>query len=117
MVTDLELLQSAPRRDDARTFCLVLFPAHYGEQVEAILDSVGVPGYSRTHDVVGRGPRGHHFDNAVWPDATGEIFTIVNDECAHELARQLTALNATLSAQTHGLYGLHVLTWACRALL
>ena len=50
--------------------------------------------------------------------ATGEIFTVIeNGDCADELVRQLTALSASLDAQTHGLFGLHVLAWPCRALL
>jgi hypothetical protein len=44
-----------------------LFPAYYEERIVALLDDIGVPGYSRTPDVVGRGPREQHFNNQIWP--------------------------------------------------
>ena len=101
----------------ARTYCVILFPAYLEERMEQLLDDVGVPGYSRAPDVVGRGPHGRHFNNQVWPGATGEIFTVVDNGCADDLLRQLTAFDASLRAESRGLYGLHVLTWPCQALL
>src|SRR4051812_18839990 len=103
--TDTELWATLPLTDDARTFCVILFPAHFEDRIEAVLDGVGAPGYSRAPDVTGRGERGRHFNNAVWPGATGEIFAVLDDACAERLVRQLTALSASLDAESPGLYG------------
>jgi hypothetical protein len=65
---------------EARQLYLILFPSTLQERVIAILDAVGVPGYSETSDLVRRGPRGRHFNNPIWPGATGEIFTAVGSD-------------------------------------
>ena len=97
-------LSGAPQ---ARTYCVILFPAHLEDQIQQLLDEVDVPGYSRAPDVVGRGPRGRRFNNQVWRGATGEIFTAVDDEQVEELRQRLTAFDASLRAESRGLYGLH----------
>ena len=102
---------------DARTFLMLLFPPYMVERVESLLDEVGVPGYSHTPDVLGRGTHGRRQNNPVWPGATGEIFTVVDDGCAHRLLQALTAFNAVIEAESHGLYGVHVVTWPCEVLL
>ena len=102
---------------DTRNFYVILFPASFAERIEALLDEVGVPGYSRAPDVVGRGPRGRHFNNPIWPGAIGEIFTIVDDACGARLTQQVKLLNAALHAESRGLYGLHVLSWPCHSVL
>ncbi len=102
---------------DSQKFYLILFPASFEERIEALLDDVGVPGYSRAPDVVGRGPRGRHFNNPIWPGAIGEIFTAVDDTCGARLSQQLKLLNAAMHAESRGHYGLHVLSWPCDSLL
>lgn len=106
--------QTAPQ---ARELYLILFPSGLQEQIEGILDEIGVPGYSEGPDLMGRGSRGRHFDNQVWPGATGEIFTAIETGQAEALMQRLRALDEELQRSSRGLHGLHVLTWPCRRLL
>jgi hypothetical protein len=106
--------QTAPQ---ARELYLILFPGGFEEQIEGILDEIGVPGYSEGPNLVGRGLRGRHFDNQVWPGTTGEIFTAIETGQAEALMQRLRALDDELQRSSRGLHGLHVLTWPCRRLL
>jgi len=101
----------------ARELYLILFPNGFEEQVEGILDEIGAPGYSEGPNLVGRGSRGRHFDNQVWPGATGEIFTAIETDQAEALMQRLRALDDELQRSSRGLHGLHVLTWPCQRLL
>ena len=101
----------------ARELYLILFPNGFEEQVEAILDEIGAPGYSEGPNLVGRGSRGRHFDNQVWPGATGEIFTAIETGQAEPLMQRLRALDEELQRSSRGLHGLHVLSWPCQRLL
>jgi hypothetical protein len=106
--------QTAPQ---ARELYLILFPSGFQEQIEGILDEIGVPGYSEGPNLVGRGLRGRHFDNQVWPGTTGEIFTAIETGQAETLMQRLRALDDELQHSSRGLHGLHVLTWPCQRLL
>ena len=44
------------------------------------LESTGVPGYTEMPKMIGRGRHIRHFDNAVWPGATGCVFTVVTPD-------------------------------------
>ena len=101
----------------ARELYLILFPNGFEERIESILDEVGVPGYSEGPNLVGRGSRGRHFDNQVWPGATGEIFTAIEAGQAEALMERLRALDEEVQRSSRGLHGLHVLTWPCQRLL
>jgi hypothetical protein len=100
-----------------RTFCMVLFPHYLAERVEKVLDEICVPGYSHGPDLVGRGTHGPQFNTPVWPGATGQIFTVVDDAYVPRLVQALRALDAALKSESHGLYSLHVLTWPCTSVL
>jgi hypothetical protein len=107
-------LTSAP---ETRTLYVILFPESLEDRIEALLDEVGVPGYSRAPAVVGRGPHGRHFNNPIWPGSTGEIFTVLDTTCGTELIQQLAMLNAIVQAESRGLYRLHVFAWPCQSLI
>ena len=112
------LAETDPQRVTAATqptrcLYLILFPVHVQERIEAILDDVGVPGYSRTPDVLGRGPRRRD----PWPVASGEIFTAIDAELGKALMQRLTELDVLLQAESRGHRGLHVLSWPCDVLL
>src|SRR5215831_5464767 len=94
-----------------QTMYLVLYPEHNKDEVVALLDSVGVTGFTETQKVVGRGRRGHHFDNSIWPGADGMIYTVVDATHSRALASALANYSRTLEARSNGLTGLHVFTW------
>jgi hypothetical protein len=104
-------------RSELRDLYLIMFPGGFEERVIQVLEAVGVPGYSEGPNLVGRGPRGRHFDNAVWPGSVGEIFSAVEPAQGETLMHWLRALDNELRETSKGLYGLHVLTWPCQQLL
>ena len=101
----------------SQTMCLVLYPQNLEDEVVTILDALGVPGYTETQKVIGRGPRGHHFDTQVWPGADGMIFTVVGADQAEAVASALANLSQELEQRSQGLFGLHVFTWTCQQLI
>lgn len=107
-----------PPADEApvQTMLVIVYPDSCKEEIVEILDSVGVPGYT-TQKVVGRGQRGRHFDNAIWPGADGMIYVVVDSAQARPLATALAEYNRSLEMRTRGLSGLHVFTWQCEQLL
>ena len=66
--------------EPARQFYLILYPKELEDEVIQSLESTGVPGYTEMPKMVGRGRHVRHFDNAVWPGATGAVFTVVTPE-------------------------------------
>src|ERR1700730_12922231 len=56
---------------------LILYPKELEDEVVDALESAGVPGYTEMPKMIGRGRHIRHFDNAVWPGATGCVFTVV----------------------------------------
>jgi hypothetical protein len=92
---------------------LILYPDTCEEEVVQILDSVGVPGFTETHKVTGRGRRGRHFDNSIWPGADGMIYAVVGPTHRRALASALANYNRSLERRSRGLAGLHVFTWLC----
>jgi hypothetical protein len=108
-----------PPTDDAatQTMYVIVYPDSCKEEVVEILDSLGVPGYTETQKVVGRGQRGRHFDNAIWPGADGMIYVVVDPTQGQALAMALTEYNRSLEMRSRGLSGLHVFTWNCEQLL
>src|SRR5215471_7955062 len=61
-----------------REMYLILYPKELEDEILQALESTGVPGYTEMPKMVGRGRHIKHFDNAVWPGATGCIFTVVD---------------------------------------
>ena len=106
----------SPAQIETRTFSLIVFPQGIEESVIGILDEIGVPGYTESEKVTGRGPRGRHFDNPIWPGADGAIFTVTTPSQASDLSSALLEFGHGLERQSRGLYGVHVFTWDCHQL-
>jgi hypothetical protein len=104
-----------PEKGEPRpmTMFQILYPQSSQDEVVALLDGLGVSGYTQTDKVIGRGPRGHHFDSQIWPGADGMIYCVVGDEKSTVLASALANFSHALEHNSRGLYGLHVFTWAC----
>jgi hypothetical protein len=119
-VQTLDIPETFPLDDTAssqKTMYLILYPDLCQEEVVQLLDSVGVPGFTETRKVTGRGQRGRHFDNSIWPGADGMIYVAVGPTHRRALASALTNYNRSLELRSRGLSGLHVFTWQCDQLL
>ena len=103
----------APTLKESQTFCLIVFPQSAEEQLIALLDQVGVPGYTRSEKVTGRGPRGAHFDNPIWPGSDRIIFTVVNQQHAEALGTAIAYFRGRLDASSKGLCGVRMFSWSC----
>ncbi|HYW86834.1 MAG TPA: hypothetical protein VFB50_03640 [Chloroflexota bacterium] len=102
----------------SRELYLILYPKELEDEVIQTLEAVGVPGYTEMPKMVGRGQRIRHFDNAVWPGATGAVFTVIGREDAERsLVPSFRALSAKLETRSHGLYGLHLFALPCEQLI
>lgn len=101
----------------AQTMYVIVYPDSCKEEVIELLDSVGVPGFTETEKVVGRGQRGRHFDNAIWPGADGMMYVVVGPKHGQALGSALVEYNRSLELRSRGLSGLHVFTWQCNQLL
>jgi hypothetical protein len=75
-------VDGAPNAAEPRVFFLIVFPQALADEVIALLDGLGVPGYTEARKVTGRGPKGRHFDSVAWPGADDTIFTVVGSEHA-----------------------------------
>jgi hypothetical protein len=97
---------------------LILYPKELEDEILQALESTGVPGYTEMPKMVGRGRHIKHFDNAVWPGATGCIFTVLDpDEAHNKLLPTFKGLAANLDTRSHGLYGLHIFALPCEQLI
>ena len=97
--------------------CLILYPKELEEDTLELLEANNVPGYTAMPKMLGRGRRVRHFDNPVWPGATGAVFTVVEREQAAALAVTFDQYAQDLDARSHGLYGVHVFALPCRQLI
>lgn len=100
-----------------RDLLLILFPSNLNDQMIAELEAIGVSGYSSGPDLVGRGNHGRRLNTAIWPGATGELFTVLPHDQSLELVERLSRLNQRLQAGSRDLYSLHVFSWPCQHLL
>jgi hypothetical protein len=108
------------RTEQVRTkeLYLILYPKELEDEIIQALESLGVPGYTEMPKMIGRGRRVRHFDNAVWPGATGAVFTVLTPDEAHaRLLPTFEALAANLESRSHGLYGLHMFALPCEQLI
>jgi len=93
---------------------LILYPKELEDEIIQVLESTGVPGYTEMPKMVGRGRHIRHFDNAVWPGATGCIFTVVSaTEARTAFLPAFAALAASLDTRSNGLYGIHIFALPC----
>jgi hypothetical protein len=101
-----------------REMYLILYPKELEDEVIQTLESTGVPGYTEMPKMIGRGRHIRHFDNAVWPGATGCLFTVVTPfEARRTLVPTFQALAANLETRSHGLYGIHIFALPCEQVL
>ncbi len=97
-----------------REMYMILYPKELEDEIIDTLESTGVPGYTEMPKMVGRGRHVRHFDNAVWPGATGCVFTVVTpQEARAQLLPAFQALAASLETRSKGLYGLHIFALPC----
>ena len=101
-----------------REMYMILYPKELEDEIIVTLESTGVPGYTEMPKMVGRGRHIRHFDNPVWPGATGCVFTVLSPAEAQEhLLPTFEALAASLETRSHGLYGLHIFALPCEQLI
>jgi hypothetical protein len=114
---------SQPARADSNVpttleMYLILYPKELEDEIIQTLEEAGVPGYTEMPKMVGRGRHTRHFDNPVWPGATGCVFTVVTHEQAQtSLLPPFKALAANLETRSNGLYGLHIFALPCAQLI
>lgn len=102
----------------ARELYLILYPKELEDEVIQTLESTGVPGYTEMPKMVGRGRHVRHFDNPVWPGATGCVFTVMTaGEARKQLLPAFEALAANLETRSKGLYGLHIFALPCEQVI
>jgi hypothetical protein len=102
----------------ARQMYFILYPKELEDEVIQALESAGVPGYTEMPKMVGRGRHIRHFDNPVWPGATGALFTVMSAaEAQANLVPTFRTLAASLESRSHGLYGLHMFALPCEQLI
>ena len=101
-----------------RELYLILYPKELEDEIIQALESTGVPGYTEMPKMIGRGRHVRHFDNSVWPGATGCVFTVLApDEAQVKLLPTFEALAANLETRSHGLYGVHIFALPCEQLI
>jgi hypothetical protein len=99
-------------------FYLILYPKELEDEVIETLEATGVPGYTEMPKMVGRGRHVRHFDNPVWPGATGAVFTVIlPEEARTKLLPPFEALAANLETRSHGLYGIHIFALPCEQII
>jgi hypothetical protein len=97
---------------------LILYPKELEDEIIQVLESTGVPGYTEMPKMVGRGRHIRHFDNPIWPGATGCVFTVVTPgEARTALLPRFEALAANLETRSNGLYGIHIFALPCTQLI
>ena len=103
---------------ESREMYMLLYPKELEDEILQALESTGVPGYTEMPKMIGRGRHTKHFDNSVWPGATGCIFTVLAPRQAQEsFLPTFRALAASLDTRSHGLYGLHIFALPCAQLI
>lgn len=117
LVDTTEIIR-AEHEQTALELYLILYPKELEDEIVTALESTGVPGYTEMPKMVGRGRHVRHFDNPVWPGATGCIFTVLSPNDARTaLLPTFHALAANLDARSKGLYGVHIFALPCNQLI
>lgn len=117
-LVDSETAVLSRGESESQEMYMILYPKELEDEIVATLESTGVPGYTEMPKMVGRGRHSKHFDNPVWPGATGCIFTVLSHhEAQARLVPTFQALSASLDRRSHGLYGLHIFALPCAQLL
>ena len=102
----------------SREMYFILYPKELEDEVIQTLEAAGVPGYTEMPKMIGRGRHMRHFDNPVWPGATGALFTVLTRaEAQANLIPSFRALAANLDTRSNGLYGVHMFALPCEQLI
>lgn len=118
LVDTSEVMRSNDEESARLELYLILYPKELEDEIVAALESTGVPGYTEMPKMVGRGRHVRHFDNPVWPGATGCIFTVLSpDDARTALLPTFQALAANLESRSKGLYGVHIFALPCNQLI
>jgi hypothetical protein len=117
-----DLLESVgvggPGVRDTRELYMILYPKELEDEVIQTLEATGVPGYTEMPKMIGRGRHIKHFDNPIWPGATGCVFTVLSRmEAQGCFLPTFEALAANLDTRSKGLYGLHIFALPCEQLI
>ena len=71
------------------------------EEIQDLLDEMGIVGLSRWKRMTGRGPQsGARMDNPVWPGANSGTVAVVDDEVAARLMGRLQMLRDEVGGKT-----------------
>jgi hypothetical protein len=71
------------------------------DEIQDILDELGIIGLSRWKRMTGRGPKsGARMDTHVWPGANSGAFVVVDDEMAARLMGRLQMLRDEVGGMT-----------------
>lgn len=71
------------------------------DEIQDMLDEIGIVGMSRWKRMTGRGPQsGARMDTHVWPGANSGAFVVVDDEMAARLMGRLQALRDEVGGKT-----------------
>jgi hypothetical protein len=97
--------------------CLILYPKELEDEILELLEVEQVPGYTAMPKMVGCGRRIRHFDNPVWPGASGAVFSVVTHNQAAALALTVRRYSDRLAARSHGFYGVNFFALPCRQLI
>ena len=101
----------------ARQLYWILYPKELEDEIVQALEAAGVPGYTEFPKLVGRGRRVRHFDNPIWPGATGAIITVISPAQAGALVEPFRILNRELEERSHGMHGLHMFAVPCQQVI
>jgi hypothetical protein len=96
---------------------LILYPQELEERIVETLEAAGVPGYTEFPKLIGRGRRIRHFDNQIWPGATGAVFTVIGPDLVSALVPPFEALNRQMEERSRGIHGLHMFAIPCRQVI
>jgi hypothetical protein len=103
---------------ETRELFLILYPKELEDEIIQTLEATGVPGYTEMPKMIGRGRHVKHFDNSIWPGATGCVFTVLSHrEAQAHLLPTFAALADSLDTRSKGLYGLHIFALPCEQLI
>lgn len=74
---------------------MIVYNQSISDEVYEILDKVNIRGFTRFHDVSGRGSdKGEpHYGTHVWPSLNAVILTIVDDEKVPAILEEVKKIN------------------------